>query len=419
MARILIAWELGDSFGHLAPCLRLAEELQRRGHAVVLALKDVRLPVASSSLNGIAVLQAPSTQQRRSDDRRVQVNYADVLSHCGFSNASDVVARLSAWLGMFSLARPDVLVADHAPTALLAAHLAGIPHLAVGNGFVTPPAIFPWPSIRPWETISDEALLAAEQRLDRVTDAAQKALGYLDPVPLRKVFGARDVLNTFSELDHYGERPNGRYAGHIISASEALEVDWRERQGSKVIAYLRPGVPGFAKILRALARLDAEVLCCAPGVMPDMARRFATRRLRIALIPVDLPLLFREADLAVGYGGSGFSALALLSGVPLALRPRYVEQALLARRIETMGAGRTIDPGRNVEAIAASLQAMLNVPDYRLAALAFKERYLHVSSDLAVERTLALIEQAFLEGWRTDCTRHAQELKEKPLACLH
>ncbi len=42
MARVLIAWELGDAFGHLARCLRLAEGLAARGRGVTLALKAAR-----------------------------------------------------------------------------------------------------------------------------------------------------------------------------------------------------------------------------------------------------------------------------------------------------------------------------------------------------------------------------------------
>lgn len=43
MARVLIAWELGEAFGHLARCLRLAHGLVARRPGAALALKDVRL----------------------------------------------------------------------------------------------------------------------------------------------------------------------------------------------------------------------------------------------------------------------------------------------------------------------------------------------------------------------------------------
>ena len=97
MARILIAWELGEAFGHLARCLRLAEGLVKRGHAVTLALKDVRLPTAPGALAGITVLPAPITPSKETERCPPPINYADMLRTCGFSNAQDVAARLNAF----------------------------------------------------------------------------------------------------------------------------------------------------------------------------------------------------------------------------------------------------------------------------------------------------------------------------------
>lgn len=415
MAHVLIAWELGEAFGHLARCLRLAEGLVARGHSVTLALKEVRLPAGQGLAPGVTVLPAPLTPQG-GVDRSPPVNYADVLRVSGFADAQDVAARLNAWRGIFTLTRPDVLIADHAPTALLAAYLAETPHLAIGNGFSIPPAVSPWPSIRPWEAVANQALMAAEARLDRVTEAAQKALGYATKVRVRQLFGAHDILDTFAELDHYGARSYGRYVGPIGALSRALRVAWQSREGAKVLAYLRPAVPGFQVILQALARLDAQVLCVAPGTSPEAAKRFATRRLRIALVPVDLPPLFEHADLALGYGNSGFSTQALLAGVPLAMRPRHVEQALFARRVEAQGAGKLLSGRLDAENVTASLQEMLEKPGYRDAAKALRERHCLYSTEQAIEQSLSLIERVLLDGWGAYAHHETQE---KPPACLH
>ena len=97
----------------------------------------------------------------------------------------------------------------------------------------------------------------------------------------------------------------------LLEVDSSLEVvAINDLTSPKVLAYLRPAVPGFQSILQALARLEAEVLCIAPGMKPEMAKCCATRRLRIALAPVDLPPLFEHADLAVGYGNCGFSTQA-------------------------------------------------------------------------------------------------------------
>ncbi len=415
MARVLIAWELGEAFGHLARCLRLAEGLVARGHQVTLALKEVRLPTGQQLVPGISVLAAPRTPQAGPVGRS-PINYADVLRVSGFSDAQDVAARLNAWRGILNLTRPDVLVADHAPTALLAARIADIAYLSVGNGFAIPPDVSPWPSIRPWEAIPDPALSNAETLLDRVFDAALKALGYPKTARVRELFGAQDVLDTFVELDHYDVRKAGRYVGPIVSVRQAMRADWQSREGSRVLAYLRPSVPGFKAILQALARLDAEVLCVAPGLKPDVAKRFATRRLRIALTPVDLAPLLERADLAVGYGNSGFSTQALLAGVPLAMRPRYVEQALLARRVEALGAGKLLAGQIDAGGVTSALQDLLGNPTYRNAAGAFQERHRHFSTEQAIEQSLVHIERVSLDGLGT---RHAQKPKESYPACLH
>jgi UDP:flavonoid glycosyltransferase YjiC (YdhE family) len=414
--RVLIAWELGEAFGHLARCQQLAQGLVRRGHAVVLALKDLRLPSRQRLLPVVAVVPAPSTPPLRPAAARMPVNYADVLRHSGFADADDVAARVEAWQGIFSLARPDVLVADHAPTALLAAHLSGVPRAAIGNGFAIPPVEQPWPSIRPWEATADETLVAAEQQLDRVTEAAQGVLGrQAAPVRMRQLFGAHDVLDTFAELDHYGRRPGAHYVGPIVSVPRALRVGWQGREGSRVLAYLRPGMPAFVPIVQALARVDAEVLCVAPGLPPAAARRLATRRLRIALAPVDLPPLLEAADLAVGYGNSGFSTQALLAGVPLLMRPRHVEQALFARRVQALGAGRLLEGRIEADAVAMTVQALLDDPLQREAARAFQERHRRFVPEQAIERTLDLIEQTE----RSLAAQGPQPRQEDPTACLH
>lgn len=418
MAHVLIAWELGEAFGHLARCLRLAEGLVARGHRVTLALKDVRLPAGQRLTHGITVLPIPQTSHAGVVSSP-PVNYADVLRVSGFTDAQDVAARLNAWQGIFSLTGPDMLVADYAPTALLAARLMDIPHLSIGNGFAIPPDVSPWPSIRPWDTVSSQILATAEARVNQAMDVAQKMLGHSRTVRVRDLFETHDILDTFAELDHYGVRPDGRYVGPIVAIPQALRVEWQNRESTKVLAYLRPAVPGFQSLLQALSRLDAEVLCISPGMSPEVARRFATRRLRIALVPVDLPPLFEQADLAVGYGNSGFSTQALLAGVPLAMSPRYVEQALFAHRVETLGAGKLLDGRIEVDSVTASLQELLGSPLYQQAAKTFQHRYRDFSSEQAVEKSLSIIERVLINRCKSDANQQAQAPLESPSVCLH
>lgn len=418
MARVLIAWEMGEALGHLVRCLRFAEELRDRGHAVTLALKDVRLPGARDVGSGIAVLPAPTT--RHADARRLApVNYADMLLTCGFAEPQDVAARIRAWDDLYTLVRADVVVADHAPTALLAAEGAGIPHLAIGNGFAVPPAVSPWPSMRPWDAVAEERLLAAESRLDGVLKAAWPHSGRQRSPRMRQLFGSHDVLDTFPELDHYDRQGRGNYVGPIVTMPTGLLATWQSHERAKVLAYLRPEVPGFAAIMNALSCLDAEVLCVVPGLTHEVARRLATRSLRIALAPLMLPPLLECADLAVGYANGGFSTQALLAGVPLLLRPKYVEQALLSHRIKALGAGKMLVGRVGVTDILTSLQELLFNPEYRQAAGVFQERHRHFSPIRAIEEGSSFIERALHSGRHAERTDQNSEQQESPPACLH
>lgn len=236
---------------------------------------------------------------------------------------------------------------------------------------------------------------------------------------MRDLFGPHDILDTFAELDHYEARLNGRYVGTIVSEYKFLPIAWQCREARKVLAYLRPGMHGFMSILQALARLDAEVICIANGIEREVAKRMATRRLRIALTPIDLLSLLVDADLAVTYGNSVFSTQALLAGVPLAMRPWHVEQALFAHRVEALGAGKLLSGRIDANSVTAYLQELLGNPAYRQAARLFRSRHADYSPEQAVEHSVSLIERAFLDGWDANCNRQTQESQKSPPACLH
>jgi UDP:flavonoid glycosyltransferase YjiC (YdhE family) len=203
MAKVVIAWELGEAWGHLARCLRLAQSLRLRGHSVILVLKEVKLPVAWQGVAGLRVLAAPFTRQHRPQER--PCNYAAVLNCCGFHDVEDMVSRLRVWTDIFYLLKPHVVVADYAPTALLAAATCRIPYMAVGNGFAIPPAQSPWPSIQLEECVSDSRLHEAEAIVnDVIVRAQQQLFGTVVVDNVRALFGPQDLLDTFAELDHYG-----------------------------------------------------------------------------------------------------------------------------------------------------------------------------------------------------------------------
>lgn len=87
---------------------------------------------------------------------------------------------------------------------------------------------------------------------------------------------------------------------------EVARVDWARDNGPKVIAYLRPSVPGYKAILTALSQLTGDAICVSPGMPAVDARQLASPHLRMYTSSIDLAFLLQQADLAVSYGNSGF-----------------------------------------------------------------------------------------------------------------
>lgn len=138
MTRVLIAWELGEAYGHFARCLKLAHGLVSRGYSVVLVFKDIRLPPGSRRPPNVTLLQTPVIHQAHT--RRPPVNYAELLQACGFFNTTELAARIRTWRSLFKLTNPNIMIADHEPTACFVARFSGIPSLIFGNGFAVPPS---------------------------------------------------------------------------------------------------------------------------------------------------------------------------------------------------------------------------------------------------------------------------------------
>lgn len=391
MSRILIAWELGTNYGHLARLLPIACRLRERGHAVVLAVRDTHGAAELLLPAGLEFVQAPLPFSK-SRLSRPAANYPELLLGEGFADPSALAGRVASWRSLMHLAKTDIVLADHAPTALLAARISGVPHLAIGNGFTLPPDVSPLPSIRPWEDIPTSRLIAAGTAVDEAISRVAKRLGYCLPITLRNLFGPQDLLDTFIELDHYSERGPINAIGPIFSIEGARKVEWRETGSRKIFAYLRPNVRGFGAMLAVLRETDAETLCVAPGLHPSHARRLAGPRLRISLAPLDLSPLLDSAALAITYGNSGTCAQALLAGTPVLALPQFVEQYLFGVRLQALGAGVQLTQDRGQDACAQALTTLLDDTRYAACARQIGHKYAGHTPKMAVERAVLAIE---------------------------
>ena len=261
MSRILLVWELGGNLGHITRLLALAKALRRRGHNVSFALGNTRLAAEVLTREAFPFVQAPVVRSAAPDLPPEPASYPEILFHFGFADAALLTAAVRAWRELYRELAPELIVFDHAPTALLAARDTGIPRVVFGTGFASPPRVSPMPSIRPWQDIALKRLEASELR---ALETANVTLRAIDAEPLgvfHELFDVEEnILATLPELDHYGPRANVRYWGPLYDANEGAEPQWPEGGGKKIFVYLSPTSSAF----RPFAESSEGGECCRP-----------------------------------------------------------------------------------------------------------------------------------------------------------
>ena len=393
MARILLAWELGTGFGHVAPLRALAQALTQRGHECVFAVRELHTAEEFLQRGPWPVLQAPLRVSAIRAPLRVQVSYASLLHNTGFDDALNLAAMLRAWRDVMRISGCDLLVADHAPCAVVAAHTLGLPTLQLGSGFTLPPATQPFPAFRPHPRLSDAVLQHNEQAVLAVLHEACERLEVALPTTLQQIFAhtGRGLL-TYAELDHYEVRSGERYLG-LPDQAHGLSPPWPSGKGPRLFGYLRPS-RHLQATLAALARLNARVLVRIGGTDASKLRSFESLGLRIVDQAIDLREAARDCDGFINYAAHGTTAEMLLAGKPGVLLPDILERELVAKRAKQLGAALVL-PSSGEFNLSEALRQLLEDPALTKAAQGFAQRYAsddrtQIMSALA-DRALALL----------------------------
>jgi hypothetical protein len=390
MANLLYTWELGGELGHISQALPLALAAKTHGHDITLALKDVSK--AESVLEGhdINYLQAPVWLPQIEGIPHPPVNYTEMLFQIGYLDPKGLLGIIKAWCALYTLTKPALVIADHAPTALLAALSMGIPRTMCGTGFFSPPRSSPLPSMRPWLSIPHQRLADGERS---ALQTINQALAKLGTAPLQRVadlFPAPEdeCMLSFAELDHYPNRKDTEYLGTVISTSSGVAPVWPDGSGKKLFAYLKPNYAHIEKVLTQLANSGARVLIYAGALPQSTVSRYTSTRLKFSNAPFDIVAASKQCDAAICHAGHGTVSAMLLAGKPVLLLPMQLEQFLLSRRIADLGAGLLIDQYTFDQNSAGKLQQLLENEKFYARARGFSEKYQAVTQQGILEKML-------------------------------
>lgn len=391
MSTLLYAWEFGANLGHIGTFLPVGRELRSRGHEVHWVVAHTSQAARLLDREGFAWMQAPTTGETPREGP--PLSYADILLRFGYANGEDLLGLVVAWRQLFIALKPSLVLADHAPSAILAARTLDIPVMLFGGGFFAPPQVSPMPNMRPWTDVPLE-------RLARIETESLASINFVlarfSMPPLTYLYElfqvAETALLTFPELDHYAQRVRAAYWG-ILPAAVADPPQWASHGRPRVFAYLRASSPHFEPALQALHDLNLPCLIYCPDISEPMRRRYGSPRVHFAERPVDLTQVAREADAAVTYGSPTATAAFLLAGKPVLMIPGHLEQFLFSLRVEGFGAGLLVNPEQPPTDLAQKLRRILVEASFAENARAFAAKYEFFNQSQVISHLVSRIEE--------------------------
>ncbi len=382
---LLIAWELGGGQGHLVPLVPIIHRLKALGFQVYAAVRDLASVERILGSSDVSYLQAPVKTGRSHDRIDPLRSFAHILHNSGYSDPGELKAMVHAWRNLFDFVRPDLVLCDHAPTALLAARACQVKRAVIGSGFCCPPDECPLPDFRPWLPDASAGLRDDE---DRILTGANRVLNGQGAEPLRRLsqlYSEADAafLTTFAELDHYPNRNRPDYFG-IWPGPEGAFPEWPNAVGKRIFAYLHP-FPDLPNLLGYFNQLRCPTLAYVPRMDPTLKVQFESPTLRFAPERLDLAAVGSTCDLAVINPGHATTASLLLAGRPQLHIPIHLEQHLNARNVERLGAGLSVRIDRPDE-ISGKLTTLLDSDQYADAAHRFADRYADFEPQESIDR---------------------------------
>jgi len=394
MAHLHLALELEGGLGRAGRLGALARTMLARGHRVSLSLRDLGTTQHLLADLSAPRFQSPVWQGHMAGMPPNEASLAEILLPQGYFELSGLCGLVQGWRSTLAAVQADLVVADYAPTALLAARSLGLPAVALGGGFACPPPSRSLPCLRDWEQIAPQRLARAEAH---VLNVANAVLEHHKVAPLPCVaallLGDAALLTTWPELDPYGRTDATiDWHGSIWQGREGSGAApvWPAGDGPRVFAYLKHEHPSQAAVLSALVEAGCRVLCHMPETIPGGPPPVVDPAILYTSHPVALDAVLAEAALCVCHGGEATLAQALLAGVPTLMLPMRLEQFLLARRVEGWGGG--INGARVLGDWAPALHALLDDGRWRAAAQAFAGRHAGTTVPERVARVVRRLE---------------------------
>ncbi len=352
--RVLLANEFGSGRGHVVSLLRTAQALGP-GFTFEAALcrpafQDELAPLQAFVFDGPHLAYAP--QGRSGPDAIVTATWGEFLGDRGFNRPERLRDVLAWWHHVIASRRYDLVIADYAPLALMAARALGVASVATGQGYGLPPAhLAEFPVLH---GSGDRRLHEEAGLLDNVNQAA-RAIGLAPLHGLPEVYWATcPLVRTLPMLDPY--------AAHRLQPHVLPEVDISDDlagQGDEVFVYFSTQELTDPRVIEALCRLPMPRRGFLPLASSGVAARLAASGMILETAPVPVERIAQRSRMMLNAGQHGILCLGLFAGLPQVCLPQHLEQDFHARRAAAEGVAAVLPSReRTAEAIVARVTAI-------------------------------------------------------------
>lgn len=354
MKTILLVSELGEGLGHVAPLLIIANAIQAKAAdplRLVFAVKDAIGARSAFKDSGFPFLPAPTVKTSAFSISNT-ASYIEILGHIGFTRQNVLDSAVATWDNLYELVSPDLIIAEHSPTACLAAR-GRYPTLQVGSGYTMPPAqSAEFPALKAGMAVPPVHALILDH-VNRVLKT--RKVNRLEHLPQMLASEQRAVF-TIPQFDPYHglrkEAVLGTYNEKISFA--ALP------ERPHIFLYAGAVAEQLDTMAQAVADTGVTVSAYLGSQETPAKHYLKSMGARVHDTPPHLCDVLAEASIVVSHGGAGLSTAATLMGRPQVVLPIHNESLLTAGRVEHYGLGLVIEKG-DENNLPAALDAVLNV----------------------------------------------------------
>lgn len=362
MKSILFVSELGAGLGHIAPLMSIADAISsassKKPPKITFAVPDsisTRLAFGDSPY---PILASPVKYDLASPLSHTS-SFIEILTRAGFANADLLSAAVASWQNLVDIVKPDLIIADHSPTACLMAR-GKLPVILIGSGYTMPPTNtqeFPAlavgmqpPAIHKTVLTNVNSILKAgkQNELESLPKLLETELRFVFTAPhLDPYNGLRKepVIGTYNDgISHSPVPTDNRiflYAGAVRNGLEAI---------AKSVLKMKVPVSAY---LGSQTNVAKEYLKAAGAEVFDS--------------PPPLSKILTKSTVVVSHGGAGLANASMLVGRPQLIIPIHAESRITAGKIEALGIGLAVEKIES-DPIEAALDPVLNVRSFETNA---------------------------------------------------